>query len=111
LLITTDDKIYSVVSEAAAKKFMQIPWVYSKARLPAYKPAKVAPIPTNALPDWGFMDQSVANAITAAMTDLSKYKPYLCYPGMNIKESALKYLAISLKVSKGACSLYPTIAN
>ena len=88
-----------MADESSLVKFMQVPWVYSKAVLPAYKPAKEAPIPTNSLPDWGFLDQSVAASLTAAMTSLSSYKPYLCYPGMTVRESALKFLAIHLKVS------------
>merc|ERR1711871_1635343 len=92
-----DGKIYSMADESSLVKFMQVPWVYSKAALPAYKPAKEAPIPTNSLPDWGFLDQSVAASLTAAMTSLSSYKHYLCYPGMTVRESALKFLAIHLK--------------
>ena len=63
--------------------------------LPHKLPPKKDPLPVSGLPMLGYMEQTVATAITKALTAVGCFKPK--YPFLNAKRSALLYVAYHLK--------------
>ena len=71
------------------------PHLYSNLKLPHKLPPKREPLVVNALPMLGYMEQTVAHAVTKAMTAVGMLKPK--YPFISTTKSALIYVAFHLK--------------
>lgn len=64
-------------------------------QLPKKLPPDYVPISIASLPIIGYLEQTVADAITEAVTAVSKAKPK--YPYKSLKESASEFIALYLK--------------
>jgi len=85
-------------SERAAEakaEFLKVPWKYSKLTLPAKLPPNAVALAISALPTQGYVEQTVGDTLTAALTELCALKPK--YPLLDTRESAIKFLALYLK--------------
>jgi len=71
------------------------PHLYSDLKLPQKLPPKHEPMVVNSLPMLGYLEQTVAVAITKAMTAVGIKKPK--YPFLTASKSALIYVAFHLK--------------
>lgn len=100
LLVEYDMKIYSFASGVNLEKFMKTPWKFTNLKLPKKLPPRHAPIPVTNLPLIGFLEQTLANAVTDAMTAVGKVKPK--YPFKNLTVSSCEYIAIYLKAHNPA---------
>ena len=88
-------KLYTFVSEEKLGKFMRHPRKYSNLTLPTKLPPKRDPINVTALPMLGYMEQTVATAVTKSLTSVGCFKPK--HPFLTAKKSALLYVAYHLK--------------
>lgn len=84
-----------MADEAALEKFMRLPEDYWNLTLPHKLPPKASPIPVAGLPMLGYMEQTVAQAITKALTAVGNFKPK--YPFLTSSRSAEIYIAYHLK--------------
>jgi len=75
---------------------------YSNLKLPHKLPPKREPMVVSSLPMLGYLEQTVAVAITKAMTAVGTVKPK--YPFLSASKSALIYVAFHLK---GVCVCAP----
>jgi adenylate/nucleoside-diphosphate kinase len=71
------------------------PHLYSNLKLPHKLPPKRDPLVVSSLPMLGYMEQTVAHAITKALTAVGTVKPK--HPFVNSTKSALIYVAYYLK--------------
>ena len=71
------------------------PHQYLNLKLPHKLPPKREPMAVNSLPMLGYLEQTVAVAITKAMTAVGNVKPK--YPFLSASKSALIYVAFHLK--------------
>jgi len=71
------------------------PQQYSDLTLPHKLPPKREPMVVSSLPMLGYLEQTVAVAITKAMTAVGTIKPK--YPFLSASKSALVYVAFHLK--------------
>jgi len=71
------------------------PHLYCSLTLPHKLPPKRDPLVVNSLPMLGYMEQTVALAITKALTAVGMAKPK--YPFITTTKSALIYVAFHLK--------------
>ncbi|KAI8520846.1 adenylate kinase [Branchiostoma belcheri] len=104
LVVEYKDKLYVFETEEKLQKFMRLPEKYSDLKLPHKLPPKKEPIPINSLPMLGYMEQTVATAITKSLTAVGCFKPK--YPFMGTTESALLYIAFHLKAHNPKASEY-----
>lgn len=72
-----------------------MPEKYWNLKLPHKLPPKKQPLSVTGLPMLGYMEQSVANAISKACTAAGNFKPK--YPFLSATKSALVYVAFHLK--------------
>lgn len=73
----------------------RLPEKYYGLTLPHKLPPRKEPLLVNGLPMLGYMEQSVATALTKALTAVGCFKPK--YPFVDAKRSALLYIAYHLK--------------
>ncbi|TPX41691.1 adenylate kinase [Synchytrium endobioticum] len=92
-----DSKLYQMASEELAAKFIKSPWRYTKAVLPAVLPPRKVQIPVASLPLVGYLEHTVSNALTDALTAVGKARPK--YPFRNMASSASQYLGLCLKAN------------
>jgi len=71
------------------------PYEYCNLKLPRKLPPKREPMVVSSLPMLGYLEQTVAVAITKAMTAVGIIKPK--YPSLSASKSALIYVAFHLK--------------
>lgn len=71
------------------------PETYANLKLPHKLPPKKEPLSVTGLPMLGYMEQTVALAVTKAMTRCGCFKPK--YPFLTTTQSALIYIAYHLK--------------
>lgn len=74
---------------------MSTPWKYSNLTLPKKLPPPIAPIPVNGLPISGYLEQSLASALTKSLVALGKARPK--HPFKEIDQSACEFLGLYLK--------------
>ncbi|KAE8602715.1 hypothetical protein XENTR_v10014094 [Xenopus tropicalis] len=89
------DKIYIFETKEKLQKFMRLPEKYYNQKLPCKLPPKIEPVLLTSLPLTGYLEQGAATALIKAMNDVGCLKPK--YPYLNIKQSALLYIAFHLK--------------
>lgn len=77
------------------------PEKYWDLRLPHKLPPKKEPLNVNGLPMLGYLEQTVAQVLTKALTVVGNFKPK--YPFMSATQSALVYLALQLKGKQTFC--------
>lgn len=75
--------------------FSRLPEKYWNLKLPHKLPARKEPMRVNGLPMLGYLEQTVAQVVTKAMTAVGNFKPK--YPFMSATQSALVYFALQLK--------------
>ncbi len=75
--------------------FFRLPETYWNLKLPHKLPPKKSPLPVTGLPMLGYMEQTVSQAITKALTAVGNFKPK--YPFLDPSKSALVYVAYHLK--------------
>ena len=75
--------------------FSRLPENYYDLILPHKLPPRKEPMLVSGLPMLGYMEQSVATALTKALTAVGCFKPK--YPFVDAKRSALLYIAYHLK--------------
>ena len=78
---------------------MRLPEEYWDLTLPHKLPPRTAPLPVQGLPMLGYMEQTVAQAITKALTAVGNFKPK--YPFLSSSRSAEIYIAYHLKGKDG----------
>ncbi|KAJ3092712.1 adenylate kinase [Quaeritorhiza haematococci] len=88
-------KLYMMASEDALDKFMRTPWTFSNLSLPSKLPPKEVTIPLINLPIANYLELTVANILTDALTAVGKFKPK--YPYKSIGTSACEFIALYLK--------------
>ena len=73
----------------------RLPEKYHGLTLPHKLPPRKEPLLVSGLPMLGYMEQSVATALTKALTAVGCFKPK--YPFIDAKKSALLYIGYYLK--------------
>ena len=73
----------------------RLPEKYWQLKLPHKLPPKKEPVQVTNLPMLGYMEQTVAQGITKALTAAGNFKPK--YPFLTPSRSALVYVAFHLK--------------
>lgn len=112
LVVEYAERRFSISSERNLARFMRAPWKFVTQRLPKKLPPPtevMAVHDVNSLPPLGYLEQTVVDVLTAALTDLGKSKPK--YPFLSNKESALKYLALYLKAANPRNERNKHVAN
>jgi adenylate/nucleoside-diphosphate kinase len=104
LVVEYQGKLYYMETEQKLQKFMRSPHLYCNLKLPHKLPPKHDPLVVNSLPMLGYMEQTVALAITKALTAVGMAKPK--YPFINTTKSALIYVAFHLKAFNPNSPLY-----
>ena len=74
---------------------IRLPEKYWDLKLPHKLPPKQAPMAVTSLPMLGYMEQTVAAAITKALTAVGNFKPK--YPFISATRSSMLYVAYHLK--------------
>ncbi|XP_031768461.2 adenylate kinase 9-like [Galleria mellonella] len=88
-------KIYLFCSSECLNKFMARPQLYSDIFV--FKETELFPkVELKKLPNLGYLEQTVGNIITDACCSVNVFRPK--YPGLDVKTSALLYIALYLKV-------------
>lgn len=94
-MVEYDSNFYAFVNEEQLEKFMRTPWKYSNLTLPMKLPPPIAPIPISGLPVVGYLEQSLASALTKALVAVGTFKP--THPFKDPKQSASEYIGLYLK--------------
>ncbi|RKO94807.1 hypothetical protein BDK51DRAFT_30962 [Blyttiomyces helicus] len=94
-IVEYDGKLYVMQTEEKLQMFMRTPWNYINLKLPRKLPPRQMSIPVAGLPLIGFLEQTVATALTDALDAVGRAKPK--YPYKNLEASACQYLALYLK--------------
>ncbi|XP_068087386.1 adenylate kinase 9 isoform X2 [Hyperolius riggenbachi] len=89
------EKIYIFESEEKLQTFLRLSEKYCDHKLPSKLPPKMEPIILTSLPLTGYLEQGAATALIKALNDVGCLKPK--YPFLNVKRSALLYIAHHLK--------------
>lgn len=95
LVVEYREKLFCFESEEKLQKFMRLPEKYHGLTLPYKLPPRKEPLLVSGLPMLGYMEQSVATALTKALTAVGCFKPK--YPFIDAKKSALLYIGYYLK--------------
>ncbi|KAJ3039521.1 adenylate kinase [Rhizophlyctis rosea] len=95
-----DGKMYCMASEEKLEKFMRTPDPYTNLRLPTKLPPPHNRIPVSSLPLIGYMEQTIADAVTKGLNAVGRARPK--YPYRGVAESACQYLALWLKANNPA---------
>eukprot|EP01137_Pigoraptor_chileana_P032498 Opistho-2@21949 len=90
-----DGRLYAMATDDELTLFMRTPAKYAHLDLPKKLPPVRSPLSVSGLPILGYMEQTVATAITKALTDLGRLKPK--FPFHSAQESALRYIGVHLK--------------
>jgi len=98
------NKLYIFQSEVKLLKFLRLPDKYWNLKLPHKLPPRKEPMNVTGLPMLGYMEQTVAQAVTKAMTRCGCFKPK--YPFLTATQSALIYIAYHLKAFNPKSSEY-----
>merc|ERR1712178_226830 len=104
LVVEYKEKLYYFENEQKLDKFMRLPEKYANLKLPHKLPPMRNPLLTTSLPMLGYMEQSVSNAITKALTAVGNFKPK--YPFLTPTRSSLLYAAMHLKAYNPRSSEY-----
>lgn len=104
LVVEYREKLFCFESEEKLQKFMRLPEKYYGLTLPHKLPPRKEPLLVSGLPMLGYMEQSVATALTKALTAVGCFKPK--YPFVDAKKSALLYIAYHLKAYNPKSSEY-----
>ena len=96
-----DGMAYRLATEAAMQKFLCSPTTYGEAIAPPHATAlnhgKLPAVGLKSLPAVGYLEQSVADAVTAALTKVGVMKPK--YPLLDSARSGLIALALELRAT------------
>jgi adenylate/nucleoside-diphosphate kinase len=90
-------RLYSMKGEDELRAFMREPTTYAAVELPQKLPPPAQPLSVAALPMLGYMEQTVATAVTQALTQVGLKRPH--HPFLSSKQSALLHIALHLKSS------------
>ena len=93
--IEYDGKAYFLLDGTAAAEFVRRPWAYAGIKPPAKLPPSAVELIIASLPIRGYIEQSLGDLLTAAVTKLSELRPI--YPTLDRKESALKFIALYIR--------------
>ncbi|KAL9969395.1 hypothetical protein ACROYT_G021608 [Oculina patagonica] len=104
LVVEYREKLFCFESEEKLQKFMRLPEKYYSLTLPHKLPPRKEPLLVSGLPMLGYMEQSVATALTKALTAVGCFKPK--YPFVDSKKSAMLYIAYHLKAYNPKSSEY-----
>lgn len=104
LVVEYREKLFCFESEDKLQQFMRLPEKYFGLTLPHKLPPRKEPMLVSGLPMLGYMEQSVATALTKALTAVGCFKPK--YPFVDAKRSALLYIAYHLKAYNPKSSDY-----
>jgi adenylate/nucleoside-diphosphate kinase len=74
---------------------MATPWKYCNLQLPTKLPPPPAPIPVSGLPIAGYLEQTLANALSQAVLTVGQVRPK--HPFRSLPQSASEYLGLYLK--------------
>ncbi|KAL7752542.1 hypothetical protein RI367_002076 [Sorochytrium milnesiophthora] len=92
-----NNKLYTFQNEERLKEFMRRPWKYAEYVPPRKLPPKAPPIPLNALPIAGYLDQTLVKILNAALASVGKARPKLPYK--SAEWTALHYIGLYLKAN------------
>ncbi|KAJ3357640.1 adenylate kinase [Entophlyctis luteolus] len=95
ILAEYDGKIFAFDNEVKLERFMRTPWAFTDLELPRKLPPKSVHIPIGQLPLIGYLEQTVATALTDALTEVGKVRPK--FPYKSLTTSASEFLALYLK--------------
>jgi hypothetical protein len=92
-----EGKAYLMVDERARSEFLQRPWRYAAAAnpLPAKLPPNAIELIIKNLPIRGYLEQSMGDLLTEALTMLADLRPV--YPTLDKRESALKFISLYIR--------------
>ena len=90
-----NSELYTFASSDKIEKFMRTPWKYSSLILPKKLPPPISPIPIKGLPISGYLEQSLASSLQAALVELGKARPK--HPFREINQSACEFVALYLR--------------
>jgi adenylate kinase family enzyme/YHS domain-containing protein len=88
-------KLYRMASDHSREQFMQQPWLYIDAKLPAKLPVRKKDYPSLGIVE--YLDEATAKIVTRALVELNKVRPK--YPYLTKKESSLKFLSLFIRAN------------
>ncbi|KAJ3138794.1 adenylate kinase [Physocladia obscura] len=97
ILAEYENKVFSFETELKLDRFMRTPWKFVNLELPKKLPPKLVQINVGQLPLIGFLEQSIATALTDALMEVGKFRPK--HPYTSLRLSAAKYVALYLKAN------------
>jgi len=90
-------KLYAMADPIALAAFLRSPLTFSQGPTPTKYPPLVLPLNLGTLPMLGYMEQTVAQVITKAMTAVSLFRPQ--YPFLSATASAQTFVALFIKAN------------
>ncbi|KAJ1563072.1 hypothetical protein HK405_002891 [Cladochytrium tenue] len=96
-IVEYESKLFAMETEEKREKFMRKPWLYAQAKLPKKLPPRVVPIPVSQLPLVGYLEKTVANCLTDALSAVGRQRPK--HPFKDLRVSACEFIAIYLKAN------------
>eukprot|EP00965_Chrysotila_dentata_P223440 6193572-Pleurochrysis_carterae.AAC.2 len=93
-----ESKRYVMASAECMEEFLATPWKFSRLTLPSKLLPASDPLDVGELPTRGYSEQTLGDSLKAALTDLlTLERPK--YPTLSCTETALKFVALHLKVT------------
>jgi len=97
--VTYDERPFLLFSEFHLREFLERPWRYADLPLPAKLPPTAVELIIANLPMRGYIEQSMGDLLTAALTTLSELRPI--YPTLDRRDSALKFISLYIRAHNG----------
>jgi YHS domain-containing protein len=94
-IVVYEGNLFAFRDEVQLQKFMQRPWKYAHQTLPTKLPPPTAPIPLSGLPVVGYLEQTIATALTKALLNAGSLKPK--HPFRTLEQSAKQFVALHLR--------------
>jgi len=88
-------KLYLMSDAAKRDEFVSRPWRYSSLQLPAKLPPSAIELIISALPIRGFLEHTLGELLTGALTQLATLRPV--YPTLDRRETALKFISLYIR--------------
>eukprot|EP00043_Microstomoeca_roanoka_P014386 m.142673 g.142673 ORF g.142673 m.142673 type:complete len:1621 (-) comp16001_c0_seq1:119-4981(-) len=101
-VVRFEDHYYAMATQKARDQFMMTPHRYAALSPPEKIPRHVAPVNVASLPMLAYMEYSVAQTITKALTAVGLKRPK--FPFLTAKQSAIAYFATYLKAHNQGAS-------